>query len=400
MPQSFRIGRIAGIEVAVHWSWLFIFFLVTASFASLFDHFYPEWAPALQWAAGALVSAVFFVSILLHELSHSLVAKARGLGVRDITLFVFGGVSNLTQEAESPSQEFQIAIVGPLTSLALGLAFTGLWAALLPFSRGGAGVAAQLAIINGALALFNMVPGFPLDGGRVLRSIMWWRNRDRLRATRTASWAGEVVAYLLMAAGVIEVLLTGNWIGGVWLIFIGFFLRNAATATYEQLLVETTLRGIRASAVARTDLDWVDPDLSLQQLVDGHVLAHHQRCFPVMENGGLEGLICLADVRGVPREDWPLVPVRRRMTTLDRLRTVSPDENLARVLQIMGEADVNQVPVMDGRRLLGIISRGDIMRLIQVRSELESAKRRTSDAASEEERRISGSRPGGHSVAP
>src|SRR3972149_10605672 len=208
MLGSFKIGRIAGIEIAVHWSWLFIFVLVTSSFATgILEEFFPEWSDARRWGVGVIIAAIFFASILLHELSHSLVAKAKGIPVKGITLFVFGGVSNLGREAQSAGEEFQIAIVGPLTSLAIGAFFAVVWAALRVPVPEVAAIAGHLAFINAVIAGFNMLPGFPLDGGRVFRSIVWARNRDLLRATRVASRTGELVAFALMAAGAAQVLI-------------------------------------------------------------------------------------------------------------------------------------------------------------------------------------------------
>src|SRR3989304_2586562 len=202
MLSSFKIGKIAGIEIGVHWSWIFIFALITWSFADgILNEFYPEWSTGQRWAVGGIVAGIFFASTPLRELSPSRVGKARGMPVKGITLFVFGGVSNLGREAQSAAEEFQIAIVGPLTSLAIGAVFAILWAALRVPAPQAAGIAGYLAFLNGIIAAFNMLPGFPLDGGRVFRSIVWARNRNLLRATRTASRPGEAVAYLLMAGG-------------------------------------------------------------------------------------------------------------------------------------------------------------------------------------------------------
>jgi Zn-dependent protease len=372
MGNSFRIGKIAGIEIGVHWSWAFIFALITMSFATgILEEFYPEWSDARRWAVGVIIAVIFFASILLHELSHSLVAKARGIPVKGITLFVFGGVSNLGREARSASEEFQIAVVGPLTSLAIGAVFAAVWAALRPFASQEAAIAGYLAFINGIIAVFNMLPGFPLDGGRVLRAIVWWRNRNLLRATRAAARAGELMAYLLMAGGAVQ-FFWGNPVGGVWMFLIGLFLRNASTQSYEQLVLQTALHGVTAGEVARTDYVAVAPDMTVAQLVDRHMLVGHGRCYPVMAGSELLGLFTLTDARRLEREQWPLTSVYRAMTPFEKLQTVSPRDEALRVLQLMGEADVNQVPVVEGRLLVGIVSRGDILRLIQVRRTVAS----------------------------
>ena len=373
MGSSIKLGRILGIEVGFHWSWIFIFLVVTWSFATgILDHFYPEWSDAQRWIAGAVVAGVFFLSVLAHEMSHALVSNRLGLPVRNITLFVFGGVANLTKEPERARDEFRIAIVGPATSLGIGVLFALAWAALLPFNDGLAGIAANLALINASLAVFNMLPGFPLDGGRVFRSIVWARNRDRLRATRTASRVGEWIAYALMAAGVAEMLFTGS-LSGLWLLFIGFFLRNAATASYEQLLLESTLSGIRVRDVMRTRVPTVPPDVTIRQLVEDYIMRDHARCFAVMAAGELAGLITLTDVRNVPREHWGDTTVYRAMTPATRLHTVTPNGNLTDVLRTMATHDINQLPVMQGRSLGGMIDRGDLMRFIEVRRDLREA---------------------------
>jgi len=370
MRSSFTIGRIAGIEIGVHWSWLFIFVLITWSFAQgLLEHYFPEWSEGRRWAMGAIVALIFFASLLLHELSHSLLARARGIPVKGITLYLFGGVSNLGREPQSAREEFMIAIVGPLTSLALGAVFAILWAVLRPSAPGEAAIAGYLAFINGALAAFNLLPGFPLDGGRVFRSIIWARNRDILRATRTAAGVAEYVAYGLMVAGAAQILFY-NFVGGVWTILIGVFLRGASAASYQQLLEQKTLQGVTAGEVASTAYDPVPPDMTVAQLVEEHVLTRHGRYYPVMAGEELLGLITLADIRHHERAEWPKTTLFRVMTPFERLRTVSPGENAVNALHVMAEADVHQVPVVEGRRLLGIISRGDILRLIQVRREM------------------------------
>jgi len=368
---AFRIGRIAGIDIGVHWSWIFIFALITWSFAgNLLEHYFPRWSEGQRWAVSVVIAGIFFGSILLHELSHSLVAKARGIPVTGITLFVFGGVSNLGREPQSPAEEFQIAVVGPLTSLVIGAVFAILWAALRSPAPGAAAIAGYLAFVNGILAVFNMLPGFPLDGGRVFRSIVWARTRNLFQATRTASRVGEYVAYALMGVGAIEILF-GNLIGGVWLIVIAIFLRGASAGGYQRMIEEKALQGMSAGDVASaTAYDPVPPDMTLAQLVEEHVLTRHGRYYPVMAGEELLGLITLADMRHHERAEWLNTTVFRAMTPFERLRTVAPSESVMKVLQVMSEADVHQVPVVEGRRLLGIISRGDILRLIQVRQEV------------------------------
>jgi Zn-dependent protease/CBS domain-containing protein len=374
MASSFRIGRILGVDIGVHWSWIFIFAIVTWSFATgVFEYYYEDWSELQRWAGAVIVSGVFFLSVLTHEMSHAVVSNRLGLPVRSITLFVFGGAANLSKEPDEAGQEFRIAVVGPLTSLALGALFAVGWAVLYPFSTGVAGISAYLALINISLAIFNMLPGFPLDGGRVFRAIVWARNGDRLRATRTASQAGEWIAYGMMAVGLISVFFTGL-ASGLWLLFIGFFLRSIAAASYEQLLIQTTLSGIRVDEVMRRAVPTVAPDMSIEELVHEQLLRGEARAFAVVAGGELAGLITLTDVRKVPRDEWPLTSVYRAMTPATRLHTIEPGQCLTDVLQLMVQHDVNQLPVVRGRELVGMLDRSDIMRYIQVRRELGEAE--------------------------
>ena len=371
MAGTFRIGRLLGFEINVHWSWIFIFVLVTWTFAAgILKDAYPEWTDGLRWTLAFLVATIFFISILLHEMSHSLLARRYGIPVSSITLFVFGGVSNLTKEPDTARQEFWIAIVGPLTSLGIGVLFIILFLGLDPIDHGASDIAANLAMINIAIGIFNLVPGFPLDGGRVLRSIFWSRKRNILGATRIASNVGVVVAYIIMGIGVFTFFF--NAVTGVWFLLIGNFLRVASSESYHQVFLDRALKGVPASAVARQDYVSVSPDLSLAQLVEDNVLAGHGRCFPVIVGSELIGLITLSDLKAHPRDEWSTTSVYRAMTPWEKLRTVSLRDDLPEVLAQLAAGDVNQVPLIEGRELLGIIHRSDVLRYIQAREEIDS----------------------------
>jgi len=370
MPSSISFGKIFGIQVGVHWSWIPIFIIFTWLFADgTLAHFFPTWSEPALWIAGAITSAIFFASLLAHELAHSFVARSKGLDVKGITLFFIGGVSNLGGEPRSPGEEFEISVVGPATSLLMGGLFAIGWAILRPFSPGIAGVSAQLAVINATLALFNMVPGFPLDGGRVFRSLIWQRTHSLHRATHIASMAGEGVGYLLIAAGIVFFLF-GNILNGVYFFVIGLFLRGIAAGSYQQMLTDESLVGLKAGDAAARNCEPVPPDLSLESVVDNYVLLRNLRCFPVESQDHLLGLVTLEDIRHIPREQWPVTPVEKAMTSFDRLHAVAPDDDLRNVLRVMAEQDVNQVPVVEDGRLVGLIARSDILRLIQTRREL------------------------------
>lgn len=366
------MGRIAGIEIRVHFSWFAIFFLLIWWLAEgFFGEVYDSWSGTEAWAAAIAASILFFASVLLHELAHSLTAKRLGLPVSSITLFIFGGVSSLTSEPASAKQEFQIAIVGPATSFGLAALF-GLLAAVALVngsenSPPGA-IAEYLAIINVSLGVFNLLPGFPLDGGRVLRAAVWSRSGDFLTATRWASRGGLVISFGLIAIGVVSIL-GGNFVGGAWMVVIGWFLRGAAQSSYEQLLVRRTLEGVRVRDVLDRSFVWVAPDDSLEQVVR-RMLQTSQRCVPVLVGDELLGVISIRDLQRVPEEEWPQTSAFRAMTPREKLHVTSLDADLARVMELMAANDVHQLPVLDGGSFVGFVTRADVLRLLQVRSEL------------------------------
>lgn len=370
----FRLGRIAGIDILIHWSWLAIFALLTWWLSEgFFAEVYDEWSPQVRWTSAVVTSLAFFSSVLLHELSHSLMARRLGLPVQSITLFIFGGVSALGSEPQGPRQEFLVAIVGPLTSVVLA-AILGT-VALVALSQGAeetppAAIAQYLAIINLAVALFNMLPGYPLDGGRVLRAGLWARGGNMLAATRIASLAGTLIAFGLMAVGVVSIL-AGSFVGGAWFIVIGWFLRNVSESSYRQLLMRSTLEGAKVEEMVNRNFLAAPPDIPLSQLVNDYMLAYSQRAVPVLAGEELLGLVTMSDLRRVPRERWATTSVYRAMTPRERLRQVSPREDITAALEAMALLDVHQLPVMEGNRFLGFITRADVIKLIQIRSELK-----------------------------
>jgi len=370
---SFRLGRIAGIDILVHWSWFAIFALLTWWLAvGFFADVYEGWTAGERWGSAVVAALLFFGSVLLHELSHSLVAKRLGLPVKSITLFIFGGVSALGAEPSDAKQEFRVAIVGPLTSVVLAGVFGGLaavaWATDSLDSPPGA-IAAYLAFINLGVGIFNMLPGYPLDGGRVLRASLWARSGNLLKATKTAAGAGTLIAFGLIAAGVLSIL-AGNFIGGVWFIVIGWFLRNVSEASYQQLLFRSTLEGTRVGEVINRSFHAAPPDISLSQLVNEYMLAWSQRCVPVVAGEELLGLVTMGDLKRAPQEEWAATSAFRAMTPLDKLHVARPQDDLTQALDAMASHDVHQLPVLDGRIFLGFVTRADVLKLIQIRSEL------------------------------
>ncbi|MBI2869344.1 MAG: site-2 protease family protein [Chloroflexi bacterium] len=368
---SVPIGSLFGIAVRLHYSWFIVFLLVTWLLAyNYFPLTYPNWPQSTSILAGVITSFLFFSSVLTHEIMHSLVARREGIPVRSITLFIFGGVSEMTQEPARAKDEFWMALAGPGTSLVLGAVFWGVFFLSRDTNQFVAAIAYWLGLINVALGVFNFIPGFPLDGGRVFRSILWWRIRDLRRATKIASWFGRGVAFLFIAGGIL-IIFTGNWFNGLWIAFIGWFLDNAATNSYRQVALQEMLKGHIAREIMTTECTLVSPDMTIERLVNEYVFTTGRRCFPVTDESRVRGLVTMADIRAVPRDRWSSVKAREAMTNLDQLKTVSPTEELANVLQIMAQSDINQVPVVEDHKIVGMIGRDNLIAFINMNAELK-----------------------------
>ncbi len=368
MHSSVRLGRLAGIDIGIHYTWLFAFALIAWSLAvGYFPGAVPGAGAGTDWALGIIAALLLFASVLLHELSHSLVARARGLTVDSITLFIFGGVSNLRTEATSARDEFLVAVVGPVSSLVLAGIFWLLGQGFAPDSAVGA-VLGYLAFVNLLLGAFNLVPGFPLDGGRVLRSLVWGATGDLRRATVVASYAGQAVGWLLIFWGLAR-LLGGDFLGGLWTAFIGWFLNGAAESTRQEELRREVLQGVPVSALMDPSPALATPGLSVQDFVFGDVLQRGHRALPVVEAGRLVGIVTLGDAKQLPQDAWPTTPVSTIMTAVP-LRTVAPDADLREAIRLMAESGLHQLPVVRDGRVAGLLSRADIVRYLQVREEL------------------------------
>ncbi len=364
LTSGLVLGRVRGIEIRVHWSWLLIVGLLSFSLAEgFFSEAFEEPTTAQRWIASLVTSGLFFVSVLVHELSHAFVAQRYGMEVPSITLFIFGGVSNLGGEMRSPGQEFRVAIAGPLASWGLALLFGLAWLAL----RGtdASVVTGYLAVINAVLGVFNLLPGFPLDGGRVFRSLVWARTGDQLRATRVAARGGTVLAYALMALGVFTVLTVS--LTGLWYVLIGLFLKSAADAAYGQTLVETTLRDVAVERAMSPAPNPIAAHTTVQQLVEERVLGAAERAFVVEADGRIVGLLTTSDLARLPRERWPSTAVEEVMVAAESVITTAPGSSVIDSLRLMQEHDVHQLPVLDSGRLVGLLSRGDVLRQIELR---------------------------------
>lgn len=374
MKAQIKLGRVLGIPIGLHYSWLIIALLVVLSLAQQFTATNPQWGATVIWGTAIVTAVLFFAAIVVHELSHTVVAKAHGLPVRSITLFALGGVSEIEKEAADARTEFWMGIAGPITSAVIGIVCLVLAGALgwTPGTAHQSPVVAMLGwlgVINLGLAVFNMIPGFPLDGGRVLRGILWWITGDSQRATRMAARIGQLIALAFIVYGLIF-FFRGGGFGGLWLTFIGWFLLNASRSSYVQVELVERLKGIRAGDLMRRDCDVIDGDVDLQTFVDEHLLQSGRRCFVVQQNGGVAGLITPNEVKQVARADWTHTTVHNAMLPLARLHSVSPAAPLLEALELMGREDVNQLPVLDHGKLEGVISRSDILRLLHTRAEL------------------------------
>jgi Zn-dependent protease/CBS domain-containing protein len=391
---SVRLGSIAGIEVDVDWSLLIIFFLIAFSLAAgVFPAWHPDWSPLLAWVTALAAAVLFFASVLTHELSHAIVGRAHGVSIARITLFIFGGMAHMEREPPSWRAEFWMALVGPLTSLLLG--FTFLWLAALV---GGplevnpdkprealaalgpvATLLAWLGPINILLGLFNLVPGFPLDGGRVLRALIWGATGNLRLATRWASRAGQGFAMLLMGTGLVMMLglqvpvFGGGFVNGLWLAFIGWFLNSMAGMSYRQLLIDQSLGHVPVRQLMQTRFTRIDPLLRIRTLIDEHLMPSGQRAFPVVEDGQLLGMVSLSDLRKCASTAWPSTIVSEIMTPVAALVTVTPEQEASEALALLGQRDLNQLPVIENNALVGLLRREDIVKWLALHAGADDA---------------------------
>jgi Zn-dependent protease/predicted transcriptional regulator len=374
MQKGFKLFKVIGIQISLDYTWFIIFALVAWT---LSQGYFPSVVPGLaMWiyiAMGVVSSLLLFASILLHELSHSYVANRLGMDIRGITLFIFGGIAELSREPDDPRMELKIAIAGPIASVVLAILFwlikEGLTAmALFPLV---ASICSYLVIINIVVVIFNMIPGFPLDGGRVLRAIWWMKSGNLQRATMVAGRVGKGFALFLIFFGILQTF-TGNIIGGLWMVFIGIFLQQAAESGYREVLIRNSLSGIRVGDVMTREVVTVHPDDSLQVIVDDYLFRHHCVSFPVVAASRLVGMLNLGDIRAVPKEKWRETRVRDVMEPVTQHSLASPEETAIEVLSKMATLGVGRFPVVHMGKLVGIISRRDIMKLMAFKRELGS----------------------------
>lgn len=375
MKSQVKLGRIAGISIGLHYSWFLIAILIALSLAQHFRSVAPAWSSTIVWTAAVVTGLLFFATLLLHELAHSLLAKSRGLRVSAITLFALGGVSQIESEASDAKSEFSIAIAGPVTSAVIGLALLG--SAWLTGWKPGTepatpvvSVLVWLGYINFMLAVFNMIPGYPLDGGRVLRALIWWVTGNANRSTRLAARAGQVVAFLFILSGLYRFFVGANF-GGLWLAFIGWFLLDASRSSYVQVELMAGLRDRHVADIMDRDYATVEGHLSLKDFVDEYVLRTGRRCFVVIQDDRVSGLITTHEIKKVNRAEWEQTSVQSVMRPLAQLRTVAPDTPAIQALELMSREDINQLPVIADGHLQGVFSRGHVLRFVRTQAELQ-----------------------------
>jgi len=369
--SNIRLFKAFGIPVEINISWFIVFLLVLWSLTTGYFPFkYPALSPLSYFLMGFVGSLMLFISVLLHEIAHSYVAKNNGVPIRRITLFLFGGISQLSKEAPDPKTELKIAIAGPLTSYVLMGLFLLVYLVIARSNpESVSGVIKYLAYINGALATFNLIPGFPLDGGRVLRAALWGATGDLRRATYIASRVGTIIGFAFIVGGFLSAIF-GQFILGLWLVFIGFFLRQAAEAGYAHVLMESVLKGVTVGDIMKPDVVTVPEDISIQSLIDDYFFRYHYDCFPVTFQGRLKGLVGLDDLRNLPRQRWAETTVSQVMRKdLENLVAHASDD-ASEVLKRMIQGKCGKIPIVDGENVVGIITRKDIIEALRIFSDL------------------------------
>ena len=382
MPGSFRVARILGIDIRIHISWVLIFLLVLLSLADqVFPDWYPQWSQQKTFLISAIAALLFFSSVLLHELAHAIVARQFKMSVSSITLFLLGGVANLTKEPPSARAEFFMASAGPLTSLSIGaLAFLVQQLVtnnidVVPSLQPVEGVARYLSFINIAVALFNLVPGFPLDGGRVLRSIIWGVRRDRVAATRIAARGGQLVAGLMVVYGVSRAL-DGEAMTGLWMFLIAYFLYGAASQALQQERVTAAVGSVRVAQLMTTNFRSAPAGISIGQLIRDVVLPNNLQAIPIVAHDRLVGLVRITDLRKVEQDQWATTSVDAVMTPVSEVATVTPDEQIVAAIERFGGGDVPLLPVVDHGSLVGVLFRDAVVGYVRMQETLGLDARR------------------------
>ena len=370
--MSLKVGRLYGVDIRLHYSWFIIFGLLAWSLAwGYLPNGYPGQSDIFYWGVGAVSAAILFISVLIHEIAHSVVAQRFKIKVNSITLYFLGGVSETAEEAHTPEAELRMAAAGPLTSIALGIIFYGVYliGGFLPLAV--LAVLQYAGYINFVLAAFNLIPAFPMDGGRVLRGIVWGRNKNILKSTRIVTTISRAISYAFIGIGFLDTIFYSDF-NGIWLLFIGLFVSSSAQASMNETRVSQALTGVTVGDIMTKDVKTVEPDYSLQQLQDYALTPTKHHGFPVVKNGELLGLVTDEDVRRVNPEYWDERRVDQVMKSIKNLVTASPEDAAVDALIKMSKAGVGRLPVVEGGKLVGIVTRSDFGRVIQERLKFRS----------------------------
>ena len=369
-----NIGRILGIPIRIHWTLWLVFLLIAWSLAvGYLPATYPQLSASMDWIVGAVSALLLFVSVLLHELSHSYIAKKNGLPIARITLFFFGGVSEMTEEPQDAALEVRMAAAGPLTSFAIAGVLGALWyvGGYTGFPVAVMAVLRYNAFINVALGAFNLIPAFPLDGGRVLRGGLWQSSKNLLKATRKATRVSEILSLLMIFAGLSLIVLNpDNIVNGIWIIFLGWFIRSGAETSLRQTQMTEALHGVSVGDIMTRNLLTVAPNLTVQQLVNDYFLVHPHGGYPVVQNDKLQGVVTMGSVRSIPREKREFETVAQAMVPYERIVTINSTASAAYAMQKMAKNQIGRLVVTEGDRILGIVTRGDLMKTIRTRQDL------------------------------
>lgn len=371
--KSVPIIRLLGFEIKIDPSWIIVLFLMIWSLSlGVFPQYYQGLPSTTYWWMGIFGAIGLFVSIVIHELFHSLVARRFGLSIRGITLFMFGGVAEMTEEPANAKTEFYMALAGPVTSIALGMIFYSIYLILkrLGVSMGITGIFGYLGIINWALAGFNLIPAFPLDGGRILRSILWWRKKDLRWATRIASRMGEIFGFTLIFLGVFSIF-RGSFVGGIWLFLIGMFLQNASQVSMQRLMISKALEGETVRRFMKPDPVTIPDTMTLKEAVEDYIYRYHYKMFPVVRNSKLVGCLTTRDIKVIPKEKWSTQTAGEVSKSCSIDNTIHPDTDATQALSLMNRTGNSRLMVVENDQLIGVITLKDLLQFFSLKMELE-----------------------------